>query len=78
MSHKEAIYCLKAESKLYPEVCSKCELNGKAGCDHCFDEATDIAIKAIEKQIELKKYVDDCKSCGRGSAVEFLEKYLVD
>ena len=54
MNHSEAIYCLKAESELYPEVCNECELYGKVGCDHCFDEAADIAIEALKKQIPQK------------------------
>lgn len=77
MDMKNAIYCLKAESELHPEVCNECELHGEVGCDHCFDEATDIAIQALEKQIQLKRYIDECKSCGRGSAVEWLEKFLI-
>lgn len=36
-----------------------------------------MGIEALEKQNELKKYIDECKSCGRGSAVEWLEKYLI-
>ena len=32
-----------------------------------------MGIEALEKQNELKKYIDECKSCGRGSAVEWLE-----
>ena len=44
MDMKNAIYCLKAESELHPEVCNECELHGEVGCDHCFDEATDIPV----------------------------------
>lgn len=51
MDNREAIYCLKAESERYSEVCEECSLYGEVGCDHCYDDATDIAIEAIEKQI---------------------------
>ena len=51
----EVIYCLKAECERYSEVCEECPLYGKVGCDHCFDDATDIAINALE---ELKAYKD--------------------
>lgn len=49
----EAIYCLKAESERYSEVCEECTLYRKAGCDHCYNDITDVAIKALE---ELKEY----------------------
>ena len=44
---------------------------------HKFEkEALERAIQVIKMQNELKSYIDECKSCGRGSAVEWLEKYL--
>lgn len=53
MTENEAIYCLKAESDRYSEVCEECPLYGKVGCDHCFEDAIDVAIKALE---ELQMY----------------------
>ena len=49
MTEQEAMFCLKAESERYPEVCSECPLYGEVGCDHCFDDAMDVAIKALEE-----------------------------
>lgn len=48
MNEGEAIYCLKAESERHPEVCEECHLYGQCGCDHCYEDASDIAIKALE------------------------------
>ncbi len=51
MKVSEAIYCMKAESERYSEVCEECPLYGKTGCDHCQNDAIDMAIKSLEKQI---------------------------
>ena len=42
------------------------------------DAAFCLGIKALEMQVVLKNYIDECKSCGRGSGVEWLEKFLVN
>lgn len=51
ISLEQAIYCLKAGSERYPEVCEECELYGIVGDDHCYDDATDVAIKSLQKQV---------------------------
>lgn len=53
MTEQEAMFCLKAESERYPEICNECPLYGEVGCDHCFDDAMDVAIKALE---EIQQY----------------------
>lgn len=53
MTEQEAVYCLKAESERYPHVCEECPLYGQTGCDHCYDDANDVAIKALE---EIQQY----------------------
>lgn len=55
MTENEAIYCLKAESERHSEVCEECSLYGKTGCDHCYNDATDMAIKALEEVQEFRK-----------------------
>ena len=49
----QVIYCLKAECERYPEVCEECQLYGEVGCDHCYDDVTDVAIKCLK---ELEQY----------------------
>lgn len=49
MTLEQAIYCLKAGSERYPEICEECELYGIVGADHCYDDATDISIKSLQK-----------------------------
>ena len=51
MTESEARYCLKAGSELHPEVCEECPLYGQTGTDHCREDALDMAMQALEKQI---------------------------
>lgn len=39
MKRKEDIYCLKAQSERYSEVCEECPLYGQTGIDHCCEDA---------------------------------------
>ena len=50
MNREEAIYCLKAQSELYSEVCEECPLYGQTGLDHCCEDALQIAITALKNQ----------------------------
>lgn len=53
MTENEAIYCLKADSESHSEVCEECNLHGLVGCDHCQNDAIEVAIKALE---EVQRY----------------------
>lgn len=74
MSEEIAIYCLKAESESYSEVCEECSMYGNVGCDHCYNDAINMAIEALEKQsmvnkifheyTELKRELDTYKAIG--------------
>lgn len=50
MKREEAIYCLKAQSERYSEVCEECPLYGQTGVDHCCDDALQMAITALQNQ----------------------------
>lgn len=50
MKIEEAIYCLKAQSERYSEVCEECPMYGKTGVDHCCEEALQMAIIALQNQ----------------------------
>lgn len=50
MKREEAIYCLKAQSERYSEVCEECPLYGQTGVDHCCDDALQMAITALHNQ----------------------------
>lgn len=50
MKREEAIYCLKAQSERYSEVCEECPLYGQTGVDHCCEDALQLAITALENQ----------------------------
>lgn len=50
MKIEEAIYCLKAESERYSEVCEECPLYGQTGVDHCCEDALQLAITALQNQ----------------------------
>ena len=49
MSEEIVIYCLKAGSESYSEVCEECSIYGNVGCDHCYNDAINMAIKALEE-----------------------------
>lgn len=64
MSEEIALYCLKADSESYSEVCEECSIYGNVGCDHCYNDAINMAIQALE---EIQQYraigtVEDFKS----------------
>ena len=50
MKIEEAIYCLKAQSERYSEVCEECPLYGQTGVDHCCEDALQLAITALQNQ----------------------------
>nr|DAZ76289.1 MAG TPA: 14-3-3 protein gamma [Caudoviricetes sp.] len=50
MKREEVIYCLKAQSERYSEVCEECPLYGKTGVDHCCEDALQLAITALQNQ----------------------------
>lgn len=64
MTEQEAMFCLKAESERYPEICNECPLYGEVGCDHCFDDAMDVAIKALE-EIQQYRAIGTLEECRR-------------
>ena len=50
MEREEVIYCLKAQSERYSEVCEECPLYGQTGVDHCCEDALQMAINALQNQ----------------------------
>ena len=48
MTNEQALYCIKAYSDEYHEMCEDCALYGKTD-DNCFEECLKIVIKALEK-----------------------------
>lgn len=58
---EQAVHCLKAESERYPELCEECQLYGEVGCDHCYDDVTDMAIQALEKESMVNEILHECK-----------------
>lgn len=51
MKREEAIYCLKAQSERYSEVCEECPMYGQTGVDHCCENALQMAITALQNQL---------------------------
>jgi hypothetical protein len=52
MKREEVIYCLKAQSERYSEVCEECPLYGQTLVDHCCEDALQMAITALQNQPE--------------------------
>nr|DAR52961.1 MAG TPA: Protein of unknown function (DUF551) [Bacteriophage sp.] len=50
MKREEVIYCLKAQSERYSEVCEECPLYGQTGVDHCCEDALQMAITTLQNQ----------------------------
>lgn len=65
MSEEIALYCLKAESERYSEICEECAIYGKVGCDHCCEDAFEVAIQAIEKQSMVNEILHECTELKR-------------
>ena len=86
MNENEAVYCLKADSESHSEVCEECDLYGLVGCNHCQNDAIEIAIKALEevqqyreigKVSTCKNAVEICKAMiERGIEPENVEAYI--
>ena len=86
MNENEAIYCLKADSESHSEVCEECNLHGLVGCDHCQNDAIEVAIRALEEVQqyraigtveECRKSVGICKSMiERNITPEDMEEYM--
>ena len=62
MKIEEAIYCLKAQSELYSEVCEECPLYGQTGVDHCCEDALQLAITALQNH-PMWIPCSGCKDC---------------
>ena len=52
MTREIALHCMKADSELHSEMCEHCEIYGETGTDHCFADAQEMAIKALEQMSE--------------------------
>lgn len=86
MNENEAVYCLKADSESHSEVCEECDLYGVVGCDHCHEDAMELAIKALKDvqqyraigtPEECRKSVDICKAMAeRRISLENMENYM--
>lgn len=74
MTENEAIYCLKADSESHSEVCEECNLHGLVGCDHCQNDAIEVAIKALE-EVQRYRAIGTPEECLRNK--DFLD-FLAD
>ena len=61
MEREEVIYCLKAQSERYSEVCEECPLYGQTGVDHCCEDALQMAINALQNQPVWIPVSEDCR-----------------
>ena len=50
MTREIALHCMKAYSERYGEVCEECPIYGETGEDHCFNDALDFVIEALEQE----------------------------
>lgn len=62
MKREEAIYCLKAQSERYSEVCEECPMYGQTGVDHCCENALQMAINAL-KEVQQYRQIGTVEEC---------------
>lgn len=63
MKREEAIYCLKAQSERYSEVCEECPLYGQTGVDHCCEDALHGYPSVADCDDILNDVATDIKEC---------------
>ena len=56
MTNEIALYCMKAYSEYYSEVCEECPIYGETGTDHCFEDALEMAIKALKQNESAEEW----------------------
>ena len=77
MNENEAVYCLKADSESHSEVCEECDLHGLVGCDHCQNDAIEIAIKALE-EVQQYRAIGTPEECRAAVTVKSKVQEIVD
>lgn len=55
---------------LYSEMCEECEVYGQVGCDHCNEEAINLAVKSLDKHIQLEKLLEGIKDFNNNTPME--------
>ena len=55
MADKIALHCMKAYSEYHNEMCEECPIYGETGTDHCFEDALEMAIKALKQYGALQE-----------------------
>lgn len=68
MDKKVALFCMKSSTDLlYSEMC---EVYGWVGCDHCNEEAINLAVKSLDKHIQLEKLLEGIKDFNNNTPME--------
>lgn len=49
MTREIALHCMKSYSELHSDLCELCPIYGQTGSDHCFEDALEYVIKALEQ-----------------------------
>ena len=76
MTREIALHCMKSYSELHSDLCELCPIYGQTGSDHCFEDALQYVIKALEQEPILDKIREQIKSHLRG--VEITLEVLVE
>ena len=62
MTKEIALHCMKSASELEGELCRECPISGQTGSDHCYEDALQYVIKALEQEPE-PVYFPPCVDC---------------
>ena len=61
MTREIALHCMKSYSESHSDLCELCPIYGQTGSDHCFEDALEYVIKALEQEPFINK---PCVSSG--------------
>lgn len=61
MTREIALHCMKSYSESHSDLCELCPIYGQTGSDHCFEDALEYVIKALEQEPQTFKWCETCK-----------------
>lgn len=74
MTREIALHCMKSYSESHSDLCELCPIYGQTGSDHCFEDALEYVIKALEQEPKVGHWICDgkgrnfadyhCSECG--------------
>lgn len=72
MTREIALHCMKSYSESHSDLCELCPIYGQTGSDHCFEDALQYVINALEQEPKTGHWISRphiygvtfCSECG--------------